>query len=403
LASALPSPDRGKHFDELDGYRGLTAALIVIHHAYQYTRNGLKLNGFLYEGTPLHVVLQNLDLTLAAFFVLSGFLIFLPFAEALLTGRESPSIRTFLFRRAARILPVYYVAVLAVWGLRYSGLATQRIELFEHLGFLQVFDSQRIFWTIGPAWSLADEVLFYLGIALLGPFLAPLGRPLGRRGRLALLTMAPVALIALAVGYRYVSFAALRVPDYEYSVYFGPVANLDPFALGMLIAVVRAAGGAHIGRWSGWALRIAGVAMLVLFAYLRTDHPLIDVYHLSFGAVAFGAILSSTVLSPVESRWQSFFRLRPLQLLGLISYSLYLWHEPIMLELGKRQILINPKPEAFLTNSVLLLVLSTLAAAVSYRFIERPAMRWARGVKVGSRRALQPAISPAPVEQRRAA
>lgn len=111
-ASAQSTGSERVRFAELDAYRGVAALLIVIHHLYLQTRDGH--DRYLYEGALPHLLFVNLDAAVTGFFVLSGFLVFLPFARAAAAQRGPVSPRVFLVRRALRILPVYYVAILLV-------------------------------------------------------------------------------------------------------------------------------------------------------------------------------------------------------------------------------------------------------------------------------------------------
>ena len=76
--------------------------------------------------------------------------------------------REFLFRRAVRIVPLYWIAVTTVWALRNPALPGDWRDLVEHLLFVQVFDRERIFYTLGPTWSMSLEVMFYLSLVVLG-------------------------------------------------------------------------------------------------------------------------------------------------------------------------------------------------------------------------------------------
>ena len=103
-------------FTELEAYRGIAALLVVVFHAYQYSREGTGTPREVYTGTPLHLLFYNLEAPVSWFFVLSGFLLFLPFARAAIEQRGFLSSRGFLVRRAIRIRPPYYVAILVVWA-----------------------------------------------------------------------------------------------------------------------------------------------------------------------------------------------------------------------------------------------------------------------------------------------
>jgi peptidoglycan/LPS O-acetylase OafA/YrhL len=117
----LPSPARGDHrLDELEGQRGLAAVLVVVFHAYQYDRSG-PTSAFPYEGSPQHALLVGLDGAVSWFFVLSAFLLARPYVRAVLAGRPATPARTFLARRAVRIVPLYVVAVTVVWAWRNPG------------------------------------------------------------------------------------------------------------------------------------------------------------------------------------------------------------------------------------------------------------------------------------------
>ncbi len=108
----------------------MAAILVVIFHAYQYSREGTGQPDGVYVGTPWHALFHNLDSAVAWFFVLSGFLVFLPFARAAIERDERPSVRGFLVRRAVRILPPYYLARSCGPG---DTAGTQWRTLAEHL------------------------------------------------------------------------------------------------------------------------------------------------------------------------------------------------------------------------------------------------------------------------------
>ena len=373
-ATVAPAAEAGPtRFEELEAYRGVAAVAIVVFHAYQHSRDAASQ--YVYQGIPpLHQALVNLDGGVAWFFVLSAFLIFLPFARAAVDQRPAESARGFLIRRAMRILPLYYLAILVVWAARYSGGPEQWTDLAEHLTFTHIFDSRYIFWTIGPAWSLGVEVLFYLFIAAFGPLVYALcGRLATRAARAWFLTAIVVALGAASLAYKGWAWYIARLPDQDWAVYFGPLAKLDNFALGMGLAVLLVV--SDRPRLTGaalWLLRLAGLAVLVAtFAWRQTATPVFVLFH-TLNAVAFALVLAASVLGPRGTGWEQALTRRPLQWLGLISYSLYLWHEPVMIELAKRDILPLFNPLTFPVAALALVGVSLVVAHVSYWAVEYP-------------------------------
>lgn len=370
------TPRTHARYEELEAYRGVAALLIVVFHAYQFSRQGAGLTRYVYEGTPLHVVFHNLEAAVAWFFVLSGFLVFLPFARSAIKQERQESARGFLIRRAIRILPTYYIAILFVWSWRYAGIPGQWTDLFEHLTFTHVFDRRYIFWTIGPAWSLAVEVLFYGFVAIFGPFLFRLCQRQPDVPARLRLTAGIAALLGLAsVAFKGWAWWIAKIPEANTPVYFGPLAKLDTLATGMLLSVAVVATREPVVRGaSAVAVGLAGVAVMAVAFILRDRSEVVWLYFHTLNGLGFVLILAATVLGPRDSAWSRMLARPALTWIGIVSYSVYLWHEPIMLELAKHGWLISTRPEAFPLNAVILCLLSLLAGTLSYVAIERPTM-----------------------------
>ena len=146
-------------------------------------------------------MLNSLDAAVPWFFVLSAFLLFEPIARSAIDSGPVITARGFLVRRAVRLLPVYYVAVIVVWFLRQQSLPGDWRDLLEHLSFTQVFDAKRIFFTNGPAWSLSVSVYFYLALTVLGVILVRRCRSIESRSwRVALLATATALLGVISLG-----------------------------------------------------------------------------------------------------------------------------------------------------------------------------------------------------------
>jgi peptidoglycan/LPS O-acetylase OafA/YrhL len=374
VAPVRPTSARAsERYAELDGHRGIAAVTVVIFHVYQFC----NVAHFLYLGTPGYTVLNSLDAMVPWFFVITAFLLFEPVARSAIEGGQPLSARGFLIRRAIRLLPVYWVALLAVWFARQPSLPGDWRDLLEHLTFTQVFDEKRIFYTIGPAWSLSVEVFFYLTLLLLSLGLARACRRLaGRKQRIVLLAASTAALAAVSIAWKAWSFAVERRPTTgSFTTWFGPVASLDVFAVGMAVAILVAALGGRrpLGPRSRLTLRLAALAILALAFATRRAGTWPAVYFSTWCAVGFGGLVAAAARGPAADRWGRALACRPLLWLGAISYSIYLWHEPIMLALPGWGGLVRPAPGAFVPDAAIVVVVSVLAGWLSYTLIERPA------------------------------
>jgi peptidoglycan/LPS O-acetylase OafA/YrhL len=379
VAPTPPTPHiRGERYRELDGYRGIAVLAISLFHVFQFC----NVDHYLYFGTPGYTLLNSLDAMVPFFFVLTAFLLFEPIARSAIEGGRPISGRGFLVRRAVRILPVYYVAVVVVWFTRQPSLPGDWRDLLEHLTFTQVFDSKRIFYTNGPAWSLSVEVFFYLGLVVLSIGLARTCRHLAtRKHRIAVIGMSIVALACISISWKTWAFGiGHESTTGSFSTWFGPLANLDNFAVGMALAVVVGTLGdiRPLTARSRVALRLGALAILVFAFTTRQANAWTGVYFSTFCAVGFGALIAAAVLGPPGDRWSRALSPRPLLWLGTISYSIYLWNEPVLLGLNGWHGLVRQSPGAFVVDALVVLVFSVIVGLISFVLIERPTSQLGR-------------------------
>jgi peptidoglycan/LPS O-acetylase OafA/YrhL len=193
LFSRILSSNR-RFVPEVDGLRFVAIAAVVVYHLHIFTisrhMGGARWSllerqiGRLFETGSFGVQL---------FFVLSGFLLALPFARWRLGLAPRPSLKTYYLRRLTRIEPPYVVAMLlvfasglAVYGSRYLAKLD---NLFASLLYLHNLIYGEPSVINGVAWSLEIEVQFYL----LAPLLATVFSLPSRAWRRGLLTGSTVA------------------------------------------------------------------------------------------------------------------------------------------------------------------------------------------------------------------
>ncbi|AJT63595.3 acyltransferase family protein [Streptomyces chattanoogensis] len=369
-AGAAPA---GSRAGVIDGFRGIAALSTVAFHVWQqYFRYDAQGSHPPVDNPVLNGVLslEVIDL----FFVLSAYLLTLSYARAAIDGRSTKPARLFLFRRAIRILPLYVLAVLVVWATRNPTLPGNWRDLVEHLTFTHVFDQQRIFYTLGPTWSLSLEVLFYLVLVALGPLAVRACRLLRqRRSRVAVCAAGCAFLFVVPLVWIAVAHYVVGVPHTDWVVYFGPQARFGGFAAGMGLAVATAALGDRGRLGPRTALPLAGLALAGLFALSLHSGPenfTFTFYH-PIASALWMVLIFSTLHVRQQTFWQGLLTSRWLTAVGLVSYSMFIWHEPVMLQLHNAGLL--PTGQAGFPLALLIVFVAAVpAATASYWLIEYP-------------------------------
>lgn len=297
-------------------------------------------------------ILDHGALGVQVFFVISGFLITtLLLEEKQATG--TISLRLFYLRRVLRIFPAFYCFFLIAAALQYFALldlpphsllyaATYTVN-YEHPGT----------WWTGHLWSLSVEEQFYL----VWPALMLLIRP-GRAivGAAAVAVLSPVLIAYL---------------DFTRSLSAAPISMYFPFVADGIATGCVLAGALPWFRLraSFKSVTTSRLGLLVPFVILAVDfsrnHPRIF--------LPCGQWMINLGIAYCIARWTTtsdhwLFRLlnsEPLVVIGILSYSLYLWQQPVL-----NRYLASP-----VTTFPLNMVLSFVMATVSYMCVERPFLR----------------------------
>ena len=383
---APPAPGRPelrRHLDALDGMRALAAFGVLATHAGFNSGRSL-------DAGPFAPFLARLDFGVTVFFLLSGFLLYRPFALAALADTSAPAVGRFYLRRALRILPAYWLAVLGTLFLL-SNRTPSRADVLSYLTLTQTCNHHNLDPSLTQMWTLAVEISFY---ALL-PVLAWLARGRGGQGaeralRRQLVMLAGLVAVAIAAD----CYAHAGNHD-QRSLIWLP-ANLDWFAAGMLLAVLSAvpAGTRTARRLLARLHELAGAAgscwlVAALLFWLATlplagarDLTVPTGWEWTFKHWLY-TFAAAALLLPLMfgngGRIGRALASRPMRLLGELSYGIYLWHLGLLLAI-QRWLGQHTFGGHFGELFWLTAVAATAVAAVSWFGIERRLLRLGRPV-----------------------
>ena len=323
----------------LEAARGVAALMVVATHVHSFHVNdrvaqdgwlGFTSRGFL--GVQI-------------FFVLSGLVLFLPYARG-----KPLELRSYAVARLARIVPALWVAMACAWLL--TGIWSAKAA--RHTLFLNAWGDAGAS-PDPPAWSLTIEMGFYVLLPILVVVFAR--RPMYR---------VPILVGLIVTG-------LVMREELWHGWPRTPLSYVDNFAIGILAALVVAR-----FRLPRWTLVVGGLAFVTaIFApgmYEMRSIPL------ALAAALFGVALAT--LASVDPRTP-----RALVWLGTVSYGIYLWHWPILEVTTDHGLYRLPDP----LEIAVVAALAVLAGWASWRLVERPALALAR------RR--RPAPLPAPLDR----
>ncbi|HEY5014455.1 MAG TPA: acyltransferase [Acidimicrobiia bacterium] len=379
-AAGVRDPDTT--FPCFDGLRAIAAITVVLHHTSFYSAD--MVHG------RLAPYFTHLDIGVAVFFLISGFLLYRPFVAAALADRPAPSLRRFFRRRLLRIYPAYWLALVCVIAFFGLPMPVPGVRSYlEYFTLTQVYDPARATGGLNQAWTLSIELSFYAFL----PFYAWLLRraipATARRTRVQVEVAGLVVLYGISLAFRGLVFSLHSGRVHAVGIYWLP-ANLDYFALGMGLAVAsvwlagcespprifEVAGRAPL-VW--WLLSIASFVTMAKGLRLplglqRVDGAKAYARQFLYGATAFFLLLPAVFGPQDRGLVRRFLRWKPMVYLGLISYGIYLWHQAWIERAFKwsGSPLFRVSFPALLTTAF---AWTLITASLSWFLLERPLLR----------------------------
>ncbi len=315
------------HLTALDSLRGLAALYVCLGHTvHQANLDGTQIPKL------IRFLLRTLDFghyAVVLFIVLSGFCLMLPVIRN--GGEFRGDFKTFFFRRARRILPPYYVALLFSILLATTWISQPENELWKsslpvtaqnittHLLLIHDLFKTDIFKINSPFWSIAVEWRIYLFF----PFLIIFWKKWG--GWKVTLTV---------LGIAYCLFSVLSLTPFFNSEPPGPSLHFFfLFSVGMLTAEIVFSDtewNRQLRKNIPWTLLSAILYILAIPAYgIKQIHGIGWILSDLIAGLAVMSLLIA-ILSFKNHPLNSLLTWQPLVKLGCFSYSIYLLHMPLM-------------------------------------------------------------------------
>lgn len=356
-ATTRPRRTPAERLIALDIFRGIAVLLVLLFH---FTAR-IPPEHMAAAESPLLVINWGW-IGVFLFFVISGYCI----SETLSRNEGAP---LFLFRRAVRIYPAYILAVTIAFILvsltpvpeydlksgTFYFIQSSGIEYIANLLFLRELGFP---WIDGVYWSLLVELKFYVLIAALYALVARLSR--------ARQIFMPLSVVLAGIWLGAEIMQAGLVAKLLKHLTIAPY--LPFFALGMLLNTTAA--GSPPGRKRSATMQLALVTLICNAVLMLLDGSIAAL-------LAFNGLVASLVLTVFHAEFRQSFerKLACLVPVGLISYSLYLFHNNIGLALIRELNQHMNHNLSILIATIVVLGISTLSYLIAEQFLSKQLLR----------------------------
>ena len=364
----------GEFIPEIDGLRFIAIMVVIFHHLMaSYLLNTRRFGVVhlpddwyrLSAESPLVHFISRGYFGVHLFFVISGFILALPFARTHLAAAPGPRLKSYYLRRLTRLEPPYVLNL--VLCFLYIWMTDPGRQMFVPHFVASLFYAHGLVygsasWINGVAWSLEVEVQFYLLVPLLATVFGIRNGPIRRTiliGSILLFGCASQWIIPNAASGR-LNLSLLNFVQY--------------FLAGLLLADLYLTGWMDKRTSYRWDLAVLLSGLMMLAIMLRFPHRayLLPFVILLFYWSVFRGKISNTVI-----------RLTPIVILGGICYTTYLYHNFVILFMDWAIIQFASSSRSFSLDFLLFALIQLpvifLVCALLFVYTEKPFMKpWAR-------------------------
>jgi peptidoglycan/LPS O-acetylase OafA/YrhL len=395
LALFLPGESRSDRLAMLDTVRAFAVLAVVVHHTW-YVAGSPPLDADVLGHTVgFGGALEGAGLGVDIFFVLSGFLLSMPWHRASVEGKPKPNLARYATRRFLRIVPPYWFMLFVMLLLMSNttipwdavGTPEGVKAIITHIFFVQyLFPSTSGGFAAvnGSVWTLTIEMLFYITLPVL------IYAFVGRRWRVGLPATIVFSLFWVWLSWHHLGALVdhlehgverFGVPESQIRYFLSTqyLAFIGEFGIGITVAGwwVRRRNSppaAERTQWLAGAGAVLALLCALLFMYLDGNHganELLQIFARMGVAAAVGLMILGFLAGPATLRRPLSFL--PFRLYGVIGYSVFLWHLPVLTTMSRWPIFENLSPDAkFWKIMAVGLPVTTIFGVVMYLLIERP-------------------------------
>ena len=346
----------GNYIPEIDGLRFVAIFWVMVWMHLPTLMNTHLFNGKLFDNPYIVSVLLEGGHGVSFFFMISGFILALPFIKEKMRDGSPVSLKKYYLRRLTRLEPSYLAALLVSFLLLVFVKGQSFSDLLPHLGASSVYMHNFIYSNpssvLGVAWSLEVEVQFYI-LAPFFCFIFLIKHQITRRIILVLL----ILLSGIYAWYHLWQMPTML--PYFICYFFSGMLLADLYCNGHQLKLNKSVG------------VVAGICILIGLPFIISVHSIwFFLLKLLLMNAVFYLVLFNAGLKKMMSR-------QIITIIGGMCYSIYLLHVLIMsaVSQGLAELPLLHGPFAIVVYALLLITAVVIFSAVFYRLIEQPCMR----------------------------